>query len=83
MEWRELSWLIDLERDGPRCLALLDLSIDEPWVTDNVEVVDGPGLNNAKFGLVGVGLRPLIWVVFSTTWPTDLERLPKFLGLFW
>jgi hypothetical protein len=67
MERQELSWLIDLESDGPRCLALLNPSIDEPWVTDEVEAVDGPGLNTARFDFVGVGLRPLIWVVFSTT----------------
>jgi hypothetical protein len=61
---------------------LLDSTIDEPWVKDDVEVVDTSVLNIAKSGLEGVGLRPRVGVFFSTTRLMDVEQLLKFLGLF-
>jgi hypothetical protein len=61
---------------------LLDSAIDKPWVKDDIEAVVGLVLNIAKSGLEGVGLCPQVGVFLSTTRPTDVEGLLKFLGLF-
>jgi hypothetical protein len=70
MEWQGLSWLIGLKQEGTHCMTLLISAVDDPWVRDDVEAVDGPGLNIVKIGFIGVGLLPLIGMVLLSTRPT-------------
>jgi hypothetical protein len=74
---------MDLEHVSPCCLLLLNLTVDEPWVKDDTEVVDGPGLNIEKFSFVGVRRLPLPGNVLSTMRPTELDWELEFWVVFW
>ncbi len=74
---------MDLKCVGTCCLLLLDLKVDEPWVKDNIEVANGPGLKIEKFGFVRVGLLSLLGKVLSMMQPTELDRELEFWVFFW
>jgi hypothetical protein len=73
---------MDLERDelGFFFLLILDLTVDKPWVNEDIEAVEGAGLKmENKLPFAGVGLRPLVERVLSEIRPMELEQELKFL----
>jgi hypothetical protein len=58
------------------------LTVDEPWVKEDVEAVNGFGLNIEKFDFIGVGLLPLLGRVLSTMRPMELDWELEFRVFF-
>ncbi len=85
MEHQEFRRLIDLKQDelGFFFLIILNLTVDKPWVNEDVKANKGTGFKmENKSPFAGVGLQPLVERVLSEIWLTELEQELKFLVIW-
>ncbi len=58
-----------------------ELTVDEPWVSEDVDAVEAAGLKMEKRPLEG-GLRPLVKCAALGLWRTELEQEPEILVIW-